>query len=199
MKSSLCFLILFESFNSVFKNWLYISVCFSQICWERNENLHILYSTNSYFEWSEEENCFWRFKFIVTVWIFNFLTNCLLNCKELLNLQTPNPRKEASLLTTEQVMGKWLDNREFRILGFSCKLLDSNILPMNCFCRSIDSFLWGLSTFQISRTLKVYLKKRTPPKYSKFLLKIKLKSPVQITCENHLFIMKILKIFQQIM
>ena len=155
MKSSLCFLILFESFNPVFKNWLYISVCFSQICWERNENLHISYSTNSYFEWSEGENCFWRFSFIVTVWIFNFLTNSVLNCKELLNLQTPDPRKEASLLTTEQETGKWLDNREFRILGFFCKLLDSNILPMNCFCGSVDSFLWGLSTFQISRTLKL--------------------------------------------
>ena len=47
--------------------------------------------------------------------MFNFLTNSVLNSKELLNFQRPDPRAKVSLLTKEQKTRKLSDNIAFRI------------------------------------------------------------------------------------
>ena len=48
--------------------------------------------------------------------MFNFLTNSVLNSKELLNFQRPDPRAKVSLLTNkEQKTRKLSDNIAFRI------------------------------------------------------------------------------------
>ena len=44
-----------------------------------------------------------------------FLTNSVLNSKELLNFQTPDPRAKVHLLKKEQKTGELLDDKAFRI------------------------------------------------------------------------------------
>ena len=56
------------------------------------------------------------------------MTNSVLNSKELLNFQTPDPRAKISLLTKEQKTGEGSDDRAFRISVFLtdyCKTLET--------------------------------------------------------------------------
>ena len=53
-----------------------------------------------------------------------------MNSKELLNYQAPDPRAKVSLLTKEQKMGEYSDDRAFRIsalLTDSGKVLETKI------------------------------------------------------------------------
>ena len=90
---------------------------------EEMENLRISYFKNSHIERSEKEDFSWRFDLTVSIWIFNFLTNSVLNSKELVNFQTPDPRAKVSLLTKEQKTIEWLDDRAFIISVFFYWLL----------------------------------------------------------------------------
>ena len=99
--------------------------------------------------------CFSRFK-----------KNSLLSSKELFNFQTPDPRAKVPLLTKKQKTGELSDDRAFRLSVFlidSCKLFETKIqpnllckIPVKCFCRKVNSFLWGLRTLQISQRLKFW-------------------------------------------
>ena len=83
------------------------------------EHLRISYFKNSHFEWSQKEDLSRRLDFTILIWIFKFLTNSVMNSKELLNFQIPIPRaKVLPLLTKEQKMGEWSDYRAFRIFPF---------------------------------------------------------------------------------
>ena len=72
----------------------------------------------------------WTIDFTISIWDFDFLTKSVLNRKELLNFQTPDPRTKVSLLTKEQKTRERSDDRAFRIpvlFTDSCKLLETKI------------------------------------------------------------------------